>query len=95
MVNLEQNGEYCLPQLHTYAVPDDVSRIQFFRSRVAKIFSTVMQDEESIFLKDILTHVNEGLPTDALYGTAEATEICQIMTDDDELMISEGIVYKV
>mgnify|MGYP001477460640 CR=1 FL=1 len=69
--------------------------VQFFRSRVAKIFATVMQDEESMFLKDILTHVNEGLPTDSLFGTAEATEICQIMGDNDELMISEGIVYKV
>ncbi|KAF5337407.1 hypothetical protein D9611_003099 [Ephemerocybe angulata] len=70
-------------------------RTQFFRSRVAKIFATVMQDEESMSLRDILTHVNEGLPTDSLFGTAEATEICQIMGDNDELMISEGTVYKV
>ncbi|KAJ3496487.1 hypothetical protein NMY22_g19803 [Coprinellus aureogranulatus] len=70
-------------------------RLQFFRSRVAKIFATVMQDEESISLRELLTHVNEGLPTDSLFGTSEATEICQIMGDNDELMISEGTVYKV
>ncbi len=38
--------------------------------------------------------VNEGLSTDMLFGTAEATEACQIMTDAEELMLSEGIVYK-
>jgi DNA replication licensing factor MCM3 len=54
-----------------------------------------MQDEESISLRELLTHVNEGLPTDSLFGTSEATEICQIMGDNDELMISEGTVYKV
>lgn len=44
---------------------------------------------------ELLEMVNEGLPTDTLFGTTEATEICQIMTDSDELMISDGIVYKV
>ena len=39
--------------------------------------------------------VNAGLPNDALFGTAEATAICQIMTDSDELMMSDGIIYKV
>ncbi|KAJ2920253.1 hypothetical protein MD484_g161, partial [Candolleomyces efflorescens] len=95
MVDDESQGNTLAASAPTHDGKPRAERIQFFRSRVAKIFSTVMQDEESIFLKDILTHVNEGLPTDALYGTAEATEICQIMTDDDELMISEGIVYKV
>lgn len=39
--------------------------------------------------------VNEGLTTGALFGTAEATALCQVMSDADELMISDGIVYKV
>ncbi|TFK30373.1 ATP dependent DNA helicase [Coprinopsis marcescibilis] len=70
-------------------------RLKFFRSRMAHVFSTVMQDEESMFLKDILTHINQGLPAESLFGTGEATELCQTMGDNDELMISEGIVYKV
>lgn len=70
-------------------------RLQFFRSRMAHAFGTVMQDEESMFLKDVLTHINKGLPTDSLFGTGEALELCTIMGDNDELMISEGIVYKV
>lgn len=48
-----------------------------------------------MFLTELVKMVNEGLPTDALFGTAEATAVCQVMSDADELMISEGIVYKV
>jgi DNA replication licensing factor MCM3 len=54
-----------------------------------------MQDEDMMFLTDFLGFVNEGLPVESLYGTTEATRICEIMTENDELMISEGIIYKV
>jgi len=54
-----------------------------------------MQDEETMFLVDLLPHINEGLPADALFGTSEATTLCEVMSDNDELMLSEGIVYKV
>lgn len=54
-----------------------------------------MQDEETIFLTDLVEFVNEGLSAESLFGTTEATEICEIMGESDELMISEGIVYKV
>jgi DNA replication licensing factor MCM3 len=71
------------------------SRLQLFRSRVGHVIATRLQDEQSIFLSDLLEVVNEGLGTDALFGTAEATEACQIMQDKDELMISDGIVYTI
>jgi DNA replication licensing factor MCM3 len=54
-----------------------------------------MQDQDTIFLTEFLELINEGLPVESLYGTAEATSICEIMGVDDELMLSEGIVYKV
>ncbi|KAJ3512798.1 hypothetical protein NLJ89_g3312 [Agrocybe chaxingu] len=85
------------PAATTAPTPDGTirpERLQLFRSRVSKIFATRMQDEETIFLTDLLELVNEGLSTDTLYGTAEATRICEIMGENDELMISEGIVYK-
>ncbi|KAK0208392.1 ATP dependent DNA helicase [Desarmillaria ectypa] len=69
-------------------------RYDFFRSRVSKLFGSKLCDDESVFLKDLLEMVNEGLSTDMLFGTVEATEACQIMTDAEELMLSEGIVYK-
>ncbi|KIJ68703.1 hypothetical protein HYDPIDRAFT_173365 [Hydnomerulius pinastri MD-312] len=70
-------------------------RLQLFRSRLANLYATRLQDTEQVFLAELLELVNEGLPTGALFGTAEATAVCQIMTDSDELMISDGIVYKV
>lgn len=69
-------------------------RYTLFRTRVSKLFGTKLNDDESVFLKDLLEMVNEGLSTDMLFGTTEATEACQIMTDAEELMLSDGIVYK-
>jgi len=71
------------------------NRLHLFRGRLANLFSTRLQDEEQIFLAQLVEMVNEGLTTGALFGTAEATALCQVMSDADELMISDGIVYKV
>jgi len=62
---------------------------------VANLFATRLQDEEQIFLAELLEMINDGLSTTELFGTTEASNICQIMSDSDELMLSDGIVYKV
>lgn len=71
------------------------NRLQLFRSRLANIFATRLQDEEQIFLTALVEFINEGLATDSLFGTAEATEACKAMQNAEELMISDGIVYKI
>jgi DNA replication licensing factor MCM3 len=71
------------------------NRLQLFRSRLANIFATKLQDEEQIFLAELLESINDGLATDSLFGTSEATNACQVMQDHEELMISDGIVYKI
>ncbi|EPQ61063.1 MCM-domain-containing protein [Gloeophyllum trabeum ATCC 11539] len=70
-------------------------RLKLFRTRLANLFATNLQDEEQIFLSDLLPMINEGLSTDALFGTGEATLACQAMTEANELMLSDGIVYKI
>lgn len=70
-------------------------RLEIFRRRVANAFATRLQDEEQVFLPDLLQMVNEGLPTDELFSTTEATQACQVMQDSEELMLSDGIVYKI
>ncbi|KAH8120538.1 ATP dependent DNA helicase [Phellopilus nigrolimitatus] len=70
-------------------------RLKLFRKRLAALFSSTLQDEEQIFFNQLLEMLNEGLPTDELFGTAEATAACQAMSDENELMLSEGIVYKI
>ena len=69
--------------------------MQLFRTRLAKLFATSLQDEESMLLSTLLEMVNDGLPTDTLFGTAEATAACQVMSDANELMLSDGIVYRI
>jgi DNA replication licensing factor MCM3 len=66
-----------------------------FRTRIATAFRTTLQDTEQIFLAEMLPIINEGLPTAELFGTEQAAAMLEIMSDADELMYSEGIVYKV
>jgi DNA replication licensing factor MCM3 len=35
------------------------------------------------------------MPVDTLFGTAEATAACLVMQEANDLMISDGIVYKI
>jgi DNA replication licensing factor MCM3 len=71
------------------------TRMRLFETRIAHIFATSMQDDDSMFLTDLVEKINEGLDINSLFGTEEATEACQKMQDQDKLMISDGIVYKV
>jgi DNA replication licensing factor MCM3 len=59
------------------------------------LFATKLQDDESTFLTDLLPMINEGMPVDTLFGTAEATSACLVMQEANDLMISDGIVYKI
>lgn len=43
----------------------------------------------------MLEMINEGLSTEELFGTAEATAACKTMDEADEVMFHEGIVHKV
>jgi len=70
-------------------------RLQLFRAKLAHVFATKLQDDESTFLTDLLPMINEGMPVDTLFGTAEATAACLIMQEANDLMISDGIVYKI
>lgn len=66
-----------------------------WRERMAHILNYRLTDVEQAFLTDVLEMVNEGLGTDALYGTAEATAACLVMQDANELMLSDGIIYRI
>ena len=70
-------------------------RLQLFRTRVARLWATSFQDDEQVFLADLVQAVNEGLGNDVLFGTSEATMLCQAMTEANEVMLSDGIVYKI
>lgn len=70
-------------------------RLQLFRSRVARLWATNFQDDEQVFLADLVQAVNEGLDNTLLFSTSEATLACQAMTEANEVMLSDNIVYKI
>jgi len=70
-------------------------RMQLFRSRVAGLFSNKLADEDAVPFQALLEMVNEGLATQHLFSTGEATLALEAMTEANDLMLSEGIVYKI
>ncbi|KAI0336153.1 ATP dependent DNA helicase [Cubamyces sp. BRFM 1775] len=70
-------------------------RLKLFRTRLAHLFATKLVDEDQMYLHTLVEMINEGLSTNELFGTAEATAACNIMTDANEVMLSDGIVYKI
>lgn len=60
---------------------------------MAEVLSSTFQGRDEVLFPDLLQAVNEGEPTDSLFGTAEATEFCEMMNADEEIMFSGGIVY--
>ena len=48
-----------------------------------------------MYFTTLVEMINQGLSTDALFGTAEATAACDAMSDASELMVSDGVVYTV
>ena len=70
-------------------------RLKLFRTRLANLFATKLIDEDQMYLNTLVEMINEGLSNDQLFGTAEATAACEIMTDANEIMLSDGVVYKI
>jgi DNA replication licensing factor MCM3 len=72
-----------------------LTRLTFFRARLAHLFATKLIDTDALLFPTLLEHINEGLSVDDMFGTAEATAAAEIMTEHDELLVSDGMVYKV
>ncbi|KAF5384042.1 hypothetical protein D9757_006986 [Collybiopsis confluens] len=72
-----------------------IARTKLFRTKVSQLWTTKLRDEDQVLLKDLLPMVNEGLSTNELFGSKEATEILNEMQEKDELMITEDVVYRI
>lgn len=67
-----------------------------FRSKLAKLFSTKLQDSENVKLTDLVPLINEGLGTEELFGSGEAVEALRAMGQSEEVMLDdEGVVWKI
>ncbi|CAE7232262.1 unnamed protein product [Rhizoctonia solani] len=69
-------------------------RVAAFRARLARLFQERFAEEEAIPIESVVEAVNEGLPVDQLFGRIEASEIAEVMTAANEIMLSDGIIYK-
>ena len=80
----------------SYIVPNYLLyRLKLFRTRLAEVLNNVLQDEEQVALAELLPLINAGLKTTTLFGTIEATAACEKMSELNEIMLSEGVVYKI
>ena len=70
-------------------------RLKLFRTRLAEVLNNVLQDEEQVALAELLPLINAGLKTTTLFGTVEAKAACEKMSELNEIMLSEGVVYKI
>lgn len=69
--------------------------LALFRSRLASLFATRLVDVEQLFLAELVAMVNEGMSPNSAFTEAEATAACEVMTEANEIMLSEGIVYRI
>lgn len=74
---------------------DPTGRFDLFRSRLAHLFATKLQDTDQIILSDLVEMINEGLDTDSLFSTDETTAACKTMEAQEELFMSGEVVYKI
>ncbi|TCD70627.1 MCM DNA helicase complex subunit [Steccherinum ochraceum] len=72
------------------------ARMALFRTRLGRLYETDLRDEEQFYLTELVERVNAGLAANQQqFSAEEVTAICQLMTDDNELMLSDGVVYKI
>lgn len=69
-------------------------RFELFRSRVASAFAERFAAAEAVTGDEMTEAINASLAPQHAYGTLEATRILEMMSDKEEIMFSDGTVYK-
>jgi DNA replication licensing factor MCM3 len=72
-----------------------IIRLDLFRTRLDAVFTSNLASEGMIDLKELLPMINEGMDTVDLFGSSEARVAAERMNEGNEIMLAEGIVYKV
>lgn len=70
-------------------------RLNFFRARVAKLWSSTHDGEEMWSVRNFIEMVNADLPADQLFGTAEANAALVAMNAQEAIMLEDDVVYKI
>ncbi|KAG0141938.1 hypothetical protein CROQUDRAFT_67827 [Cronartium quercuum f. sp. fusiforme G11] len=67
-------------------------RVKLFKRRMGETF--MKTDDEMITLSTLLSLVNSGMTETALFASAEAQAILAVMHDENSIMFSEDMIYK-
>ncbi|CAO1639035.1 unnamed protein product [Sympodiomycopsis kandeliae] len=75
-------------------------RLSLFRSKLSTLFSSsgVLAEEDFISIENLLPLLNNGdesMSIENLFDHLEVTRALQIMDNENEVMFSEGVVYRV
>ena len=70
-------------------------RLDLFRSRLDHVFNTQLGAEGMLELSELLPLINEGMEVDDLFGSREARQAAERMSELNQVMFSDGVVYKV
>ncbi|KAG8898339.1 MCM DNA helicase complex subunit [Tulasnella sp. 403] len=70
-------------------------RLNLFRSRLAALFASELAEDEAIPMASVVELINRGVPPDQVFGVEEATVAAEVMTEANDVMLSEDILYKI
>jgi DNA replication licensing factor MCM3 len=71
-----------------------MSSVAIFKQRLGQLMAGSFADEDAIPIQDLIPAVNDGLPSEALFGPSEAIQCAEVMNETNDIMFSDNIVYK-
>lgn len=75
--------------------PITKERLALFRTRLSSLLSGKHADEDAVEIEVLVPEVNEGLANDDLFSSREARAALDKMYENNEVMVNDGVVYKV
>lgn len=77
------------------AAPLSAERMDLFRTRLSTVLETSgAANDGYVDFEEMLPLVNEGLSTEDMFGSGEARTAVEKMHGDNQVMFSDGVVYK-
>lgn len=70
-------------------------RLALFRKQLSALFSGRLVDDDAFMLKPLMEYVNEGLEVQHMFDTEEGVASLEAMTDANEILFSDGMIYKI
>ncbi|KTW31417.1 hypothetical protein T552_00061 [Pneumocystis carinii B80] len=71
------------------------SRFSFFSSKLAHLITTPLFKDEYANFNDLLSEINKELPQQKLFTSSEAMAALNKLSEQNKIMISNNIIYKI